>query len=57
MADIEADFLNQHVEERASFKAPPFVPRRTCKDLGTEKITGQRYFSPEFMRLEWGKVW
>ena len=57
MADIELDFLNRESAASSSFKAPPFIPRRTCKDLGTEKITGERYFSPTFMQLEWEKVW
>jgi len=42
MADIELDFLNRESAASSSFKAPPFIPRRTCKDLGTEKITGER---------------
>ena len=57
MADIEEDFLSRNQKVKAAFKAPPFIPRRVLKDLGTEKITGDRYFSHEFMQQEWEKVW
>ena len=57
MADIEEDFLNRDQKDKATFKAPPFVPRRVLKDLGTGKLEGDRYFSHEFMQQEWEKVW
>ena len=57
MADIEADFLSSDQKDKSTFKAPPFVPRRVLKDLGTGKLEGDRYFSHEFMQQEWEKVW
>ena len=57
MADIEEDFLSRDHKAKTAFKTPPFIPRRVLKDLGTEKIMGDRYFSHEFMQQEWEKVW
>ena len=57
MADIEEAFLNRDRKDKSAFKAPPFIPRRVLKDLGTEKLKGDRYFSREFMQQEWEKVW
>ena len=57
MADIEEDFLSRDHKAKTAFKTPPFIPRRVLKDLGTEKIMGDRYFSHKFMRQEWEKVW
>ena len=57
MAEIEADFLGRPLKDRSSFKAPPFIPRRKLKDLGTTTLSGERYFSSEFMKKEWEQVW
>jgi len=57
MADIEEDFLSRDHKAKTAFKTPPFIPRRVLKDLGTEKIMGDRYFSHKFMQQEWEKVW
>lgn len=57
MAEIEADFLDRPLKDRSSFKAPPFIPRRKLKDLGTTTLSGERYFSSEFMKKEWEHVW
>ena len=57
MAEIEADFLDRPLKDRSSFRAPPFIPRRKLKDLGTTTLSGERYFSSEFMKKEWEQVW
>lgn len=57
MAQIERDFLNRPTPNTETLKAPPFIPRVTHKDLGLERLDGDRYFSPAFMQAEWEKVW
>lgn len=57
MAKIEQDFLERSGPRGGDFKAPPFIPRIRNADLGLEKLAGERYYSPEFMRAEWENIW
>lgn len=57
MAKIEQDFLERSSPRGGDFKAPPFIPRIRNADLGLEKLAGERYYSPEFMRAEWENIW
>ena len=57
MAQIERDFLERPEPTERAFKAPPFIPRIKNKDLGLERLDGERYFSPAFMNAEWDKIW
>lgn len=57
MAKIEQDFLGRSNPRGGDFKAPPFIPRIQNTDLGLEKLAGERYYSPEFMRAEWENIW
>lgn len=57
MAQIERDFLEQLEPLERKFIAPPFIPRARNADLGLEKLEGERYYSPAFMKAEWDKIW
>jgi len=57
VAKIEQDFLERSGPRGGDFKAPPFIPRIRNADLGLEKLAGERYYSPEFMRAEWENIW
>ena len=57
MAQIEREFLERTEPTERAFKAPPFIPRVKNADLGLEKLDGERYYSPAFMKAEWDKIW
>ena len=57
MAQIEREILDRLDPWEGDFKAPPFIPRAKNADLGLEKLDGERYYSPEFMKAEWDKIW
>ncbi|HIG43120.1 MAG: aromatic ring-hydroxylating dioxygenase subunit alpha [bacterium] len=57
MATIEKEFLKRPNPRTGDFKAPPFIPRIKQVDIGLEKLDGKRYYSPEFMKAEWDKIW
>lgn len=57
MAQIEREFLERPEPTERAFKTPPFMPRVKNVDLGLEKLDGERYFSPAFMKAEWDKIW
>ena len=57
MAQIEREFLERTEPTERAFKAPPFIPRVKNADLGLEKLGGERYYSPAFMKAEWDKIW
>lgn len=57
MAQIEREFLERPEPTERQFKAPPFIPRIKNADLGLEKLDGERYYSPAFMKAEWDKIW
>ena len=57
MAQIEREILERTEPTERAFKAPPFIPRVKNADLGLEKLDGERYFSPAFMKAEWDKIW
>ncbi|MGI9327627.1 MAG: aromatic ring-hydroxylating oxygenase subunit alpha [Pseudomonadales bacterium] len=57
MANVEREFLERIDPREGEFKAPPFIPRLKNADLGLEKLEGERYYSPAFMKAEWDKIW
>ena len=57
MAKIEREILARENPRTGKFKAPPFIPRIKNADLGLEKLPGERFYSPEFMRAEWEHIW
>mgnify|MGYP002633207832 CR=1 FL=1 len=57
MAQIEREFLERKSPTTRDFKARPFMPRVRNADLGLDKLDGERYYSPAFMKAEWDKVW
>ena len=57
MSLVEKEFLARENPRSGSFKAPPFLPRAKNKDLGLERLDGERYLSREFMQAEWEHIW
>ena len=57
MAKIEREILARENPRTGKFKAPAFIPRIKNADLGLEKLPGERFYSPEFMRAEWEHIW
>lgn len=58
MAKIEHELIQRGatVPER-KFQATPFLPRKPIPNIGLERIDGERFYSKEFMQLEWEKIW
>lgn len=57
MGVVEKEFLQREHQRAGDFKAPPFLPRKKSKDLGLERLDGERYTSHEFMHAEWQHIW
>jgi len=59
MAKIEAEIVANRPsqEEQEQFQARPFLPRKPIPNIGLERIDGERYYSEEFMKLEWEHIW
>ncbi|MBM4205210.1 MAG: aromatic ring-hydroxylating dioxygenase subunit alpha [Gammaproteobacteria bacterium] len=59
MARIEAEILSRRQDQTPAAERPAalFLPRKPIPNIGLERIDGQRFYSPEFMALEWEKIW
>ena len=59
MAKIEKEFIAARGDRagRGTYQADPFMPRKPIPNIGLDRIDGQRFFSPEFMRREWERMW
>lgn len=58
MAKIEAQILSRREPlPDAEYQAKPFLPREPIPNIGLERIDGERFYSEEFMRAEWDKIW
>lgn len=56
MAKIEQDLISALGQQTAK-QTPPFVPRKPIPQIGYQRIDGERFHSPEFMRREWEHIW
>lgn len=56
MAKIEAEFLAARPSD-SQYQATPFLPRKPIPDIGSARIDGERFYSPDFMRREWEHLW
>jgi phenylpropionate dioxygenase-like ring-hydroxylating dioxygenase large terminal subunit len=56
MAKIEQDLLSA-LGQQEEKQTPPFVPRKPIPQIGYQRIDGERFHSPEFMRREWEHIW
>lgn len=59
MAQIEREIISRrdNQKEQEQFQAAPFLPRKPIPNIGLERIDGERFYSKEFMQLEWEKIW
>jgi hypothetical protein len=59
MAKIELDIIEQREDQAAQeqYQARPFLPRKPIPNIGLERIGGERFYTKEFMDLEWEKIW
>lgn len=59
MSKVEREFLAARGDQlnQGTYKAPPFLPRKPIPNIGLERIDGERFFSPDFMRREWDRLW
>ena len=56
MAKIESEFVAARGLSGPT-EAKPFLPRTPIPDIGLEPVDGERFYSPEFMRREWERMW
>ena len=57
MAAIEQDLLNRPDPREGDFLAKPFLPRIRHKDIGLDRIDGERFYTDAFMQAEWEHIW
>lgn len=57
MGQVEREFIQRDNPRAGDFKAPPFLPRIKIKDLGLERLGGERYLDRDFMQQEWDTIW
>ena len=43
--------------EAHAYQTPTFAPRKQLPDLGTEILSAERYYCPDFMQREWTHIW
>jgi phenylpropionate dioxygenase-like ring-hydroxylating dioxygenase large terminal subunit len=56
MARIEREFIAARGPQRG-YQTPGFLPRKPIPNIGSGRIDGERFNSPEFMEREWRHIW
>lgn len=59
MAQIEKELLEarKDPDQDLVYQATPFLPRKPIPNIGLERIDGDRFYSRDFMDLEWEHIW